>query len=385
MSFGQALGVLDVRGMAALMGATDTMLKTALVRVCGIHRVGSGWVTVVINGTVDAVEAAISVGQMEVAKRGALISADVIARADGDAMAAMPHGQSVRDIALGSSALGLLETRGIVPIIAGADAMVKAASVSLGGWATVGSALLHVVVRGDVASVQAALDAGKMAAEKVGQVVATLNLPNPDAGLASLLPPPVKETALSAGGLGVLETTGYVGAVGGFDQMIKASHVSVCRILSGSGGRLGTLFTGDLDAVEAAAGAAADGAKTAGVFETCHIISRPAVETLSCFVGEAVNRSVSNNRLAMGLIETRSTVALVMAMDQMLKTANVKFEGSYKSGSFLTSSVIRGDVDAVRTALNVGAVEAAKHGELVSTHIIPNPLPEMNSQLAHHS
>ena len=86
---------------------------------------------------------------------------------------------------------------------------------------------------------------------------------------------------------------------------------------------------------------------------------------------------------AMGLIETRSTVAIVKAVDQMLKAADVVFDGNFKAGAFLTAGVIRGDVDAVRTALDVGAAEAAKYGELVSVHLIPNPLPDMETRLAH--
>jgi len=52
-------------------------------------------------------------------------------------------------------------------------------------------------------------------------------------------------------------------------------------------------------------------------------------------------------------------------------------------GYFLTASVIRGDVGAVRAALDVGAEEAARHGELVSVHLIPHPYPELEERLAH--
>jgi len=378
-----AIGVLETRGMASLMGATDAMLKTADVTICGTHRVGSGWLTVVVAGTVDSVEVAMAVGQQEAVLRGDLITAEVIARVDDRAMTAMPHGGAVRQVDVGRQALGLLETKGIVPLIAGADAMSKAAPVDLSGWTPIGGALAHVVVRGDVASVQAALDVGQAAAEKKGEVLAVLELPNPDAALGPLLPPPVTVEAVSAGGLGILETTGYAGAVGGFDQMIKASHVSIRRLVSGSGGRIGTLFVGDLDAVDAAADAASEGAKKAGVFEICHVVSRPSADVLSCFACPVVNSGRGGDHQAMGVIETRSTVALVKAVDQMLKAASVTFDGGYKAGAFLTASVIRGDVDAVRTALTVGAQEAVKYGELVSTHLIPNPMPELDTGLIH--
>jgi microcompartment protein CcmL/EutN len=85
----------------------------------------------------------------------------------------------------------------------------------------------------------------------------------------------------------------------------------------------------------------------------------------------------------MGLIETRSTVALVKALDEMLKAADIQFEGRYKVGYFLTAGVVRGDVDSVRIALEVGAREAERHGELASAHLIPHPYPEMEARLLH--
>jgi len=64
-------------------------------------------------------------------------------------------------------ALGMVETRGLVPLIEAADAMVKAASVELVGWDRVGSGLVTVFVRGDVAAVKASTDAGAAAAHVI--------------------------------------------------------------------------------------------------------------------------------------------------------------------------------------------------------------------------
>ncbi|MGB0606364.1 MAG: BMC domain-containing protein, partial [Candidatus Latescibacterota bacterium] len=82
-------------------------------------------------------------------------------------------------------------------------------------------------------------------------------------------------------------------------------------------------------------------------------------------------------------IETRSTVGLVRAVDQMLKAADVEYEGSYKVGYFLTASAIRGDVGAVRVAVEAGAQEAEKHGELVSAHVIPQLYGDVEQRLLH--
>ena len=76
-------------------------------------------------------------------------------------------------------ALGMVETKGLVATIEAADAMVKAANVRLVGWEKIDAGLVTAIVRGDVAAVRAAVDAGAAAGRKVGQVVATHVIPQP--------------------------------------------------------------------------------------------------------------------------------------------------------------------------------------------------------------
>ena len=85
-------------------------------------------------------------------------------------------------------ALGLLETKGLTGVIEGADAMLKAANVELVGKEKIGAAHVTVMVRGDVAAVTAALDAGQAAVEKVGTLVAAHVIARPHEAMAKLLP-----------------------------------------------------------------------------------------------------------------------------------------------------------------------------------------------------
>ena len=85
-------------------------------------------------------------------------------------------------------ALGMIETRGWVAMIEAADAMVKAANVSLGGMEKIGSGLVTVLVRGDVGAVKAATDAGAAAAQRVGEVVSVHVIPRPHSDTETLLP-----------------------------------------------------------------------------------------------------------------------------------------------------------------------------------------------------
>lgn len=85
-------------------------------------------------------------------------------------------------------ALGMIETRGLVALIEAADAMVKAAKVTLVGYEKIGSGLVTVLVRGDVAACKAATDAGAAAARKVGELVSVHVIPRPHASLEDRLP-----------------------------------------------------------------------------------------------------------------------------------------------------------------------------------------------------
>jgi ethanolamine utilization protein EutM len=89
---------------------------------------------------------------------------------------------------MAQSALGLIETKGLVGAIEAADAMVKSANVRLIGKEKVGGGYVTVMVRGDVGAVKAATDAGAAAAERVGELVSVHVIPRPHAELELLLP-----------------------------------------------------------------------------------------------------------------------------------------------------------------------------------------------------
>jgi ethanolamine utilization protein EutM len=89
------------------------------------------------------------------------------------------------------TALGLLETRGITALVAGTDAMLKSANVTLiGPMKNVGSAMVTAIVTGDVAAVKAATDAGAAAARLYGEVLAVQVIARPHDDLAAMLPKP---------------------------------------------------------------------------------------------------------------------------------------------------------------------------------------------------
>ncbi len=87
-----------------------------------------------------------------------------------------------------ADALGMIETRGFVGMVEASDAMVKAAKVELVGYEKIGGGYVTSVVRGDVAAVKAATEAGQRAAERVGELVAVHVIPRPHVNIDLVLP-----------------------------------------------------------------------------------------------------------------------------------------------------------------------------------------------------
>ena len=85
-------------------------------------------------------------------------------------------------------ALGMIETRGFTAMVEASDAMVKAAKVELVSYEKIGGGYVTAIVRGDVAAVRAAVDAGTRAAERVGELVSTHVIPRPHVNVDVTLP-----------------------------------------------------------------------------------------------------------------------------------------------------------------------------------------------------
>ncbi len=89
---------------------------------------------------------------------------------------------------MAQEALGMVETRGLVASVEAADAMLKAANVSLVGTEKIGSGLVTVMVRGDVGAVKASVEAGSESASRLGELVATHVIPRPHNDVEKILP-----------------------------------------------------------------------------------------------------------------------------------------------------------------------------------------------------
>ena len=100
-------------------------------------------------------------------------------------------------------------------------------------------------------------------------------------------------------------------------------------------------------------------------------------EVTAASTAETVTKSIKEEKKmaleALGMIETRGLVAAIEAADAMLKAANVTLVGTEKIGSGLVSVMVRGDVGAVKAAVEAGGQSAQRLGEIIATHVIPRP------------
>ncbi|MDP1623968.1 MAG: BMC domain-containing protein [Bacteroidales bacterium] len=89
----------------------------------------------------------------------------------------------------------------------------------------------------------------------------------------------------------------------------------------------------------------------------------------------------NNEMRALGMIETRGFAAMVEASDAMVKAAKVELVGFEKTGGGYVTAIVRGDVAAVRAAVDAGIRAAEKVGEIVSSHVIPRPHENVDTAL----
>jgi ethanolamine utilization microcompartment shell protein EutS len=102
--------------------------------------------------------------------------------------------------------------------------------------------------------------------------------------------------------------------------------------------------------------------------------NKSAAKTQAAPVEKVVVKEEKRMELqALGMVETRGLIASIEAADAMCKAANVVLVGTEKIGSGLVSVMVRGDVGAVKAAVEAGSATAAKLGEVIAVHVIPRP------------
>jgi carbon dioxide concentrating mechanism protein CcmO len=202
----QALGILEVTGFTPAMVALDAMEKAADVQVLQAELNDFYGVCLKIVGTTANVTAAVAAGKTLAEQMGGKPISNVIHRPDDRALASIQSkpeispliqqnvvlipqaNQNKESTVAESSALGFIETQGFTAVFEAIDSACKAANVEVVGKEKLGGGYITIVVRGDVAAVKAAIDAGKSRVDGLGKLIAAHVIARPSSAVLSLLP-----------------------------------------------------------------------------------------------------------------------------------------------------------------------------------------------------
>lgn len=190
-----ALGLVSTRSFPAIIVTADMMLKSSGVTLVGYEKTGSGYCTAVVRGGISDIRIAVEVGAETAEKFGQFVSKSIIARPLPNLDAVLPIGQRLSRAMtepgynrLRNQAVGLIETRGFPAMVGACDAMMKAADVHLAAYEVIGDGLCTAIVRGRVADVAVALEAGMSEAERIGELHAVGLIPRPLDDMEKTLP-----------------------------------------------------------------------------------------------------------------------------------------------------------------------------------------------------
>jgi microcompartment protein CcmL/EutN len=209
----QALGILETKGFTPAIVALDVMDKTATIRVVQLELNDFLGVVIKITGELDAVQSALAAGHAAAERMHGSPVSNTINRPDDDAWKAiespveynpliqqnivrLPHTAVatkqankepiVSDAA--SFALGFIETQGFTAVFEAIDNACKAANVEVIGKEKLGGGYVTVIIKGDVAAVKAAIDAGQSKVGALGKLIAAHVIARPSESVLALLP-----------------------------------------------------------------------------------------------------------------------------------------------------------------------------------------------------
>lgn len=190
-----ALGMVSTSSFPAIVGTADMMLKSSGVHLVGYEKIGSGQCTAIVRGGIADVRLAVEAGVQTAEQFGQLVSSLVIPRPYPNLEIVLPittrftklmeEGNSSR---LSNLAIGLVETRGFPAMVGACDAMLKSAEVHLAAYEKIGAGLCTAIIRGTVANVAVAVEAGMFEAERIGELNAVMVIPRPLDDMEQTLP-----------------------------------------------------------------------------------------------------------------------------------------------------------------------------------------------------
>jgi len=191
-----ALGLVSTCSFPAIVGTADMMVKSSDVVLVGYEKIGGGHCTAIIRGRYPDVKLAVEEGERTARQFDQFVSKLVIPRPRPNLEVIFPLGSRLADMVserrsssrLSNRAIGLLETRGFPAMVGAADTMLKSADVQLASYETIGDGLCTAIIRGTVANVAVAIEAGMHEAERIGELHAVMVIPRLLDDLETIIP-----------------------------------------------------------------------------------------------------------------------------------------------------------------------------------------------------
>lgn len=201
-----SLGLLETPFLSVTVMACDAALKSSPVTLLGLEPIGTEVILSRFSGDAGAVRSALDAAAARVKALGSNILSSSILDAPSCMLSSVLSGTDIINPLYGGreyllptdhpkylatmkpQAIGILETQGLTAILHATDAMLKAANVELVGKEKIGAAYVTIIIKGDVAAVKAALDAGSEAVGSLGKLIASQVIARPHEDLLRLLP-----------------------------------------------------------------------------------------------------------------------------------------------------------------------------------------------------
>lgn len=204
------LGFIETNHLSVILILADAVVKAARVQLLGIEPYGTELITIRLGSeSPDSMQAALDEAEAEAEQFGSSVVTRCLPRADHGVVALNSYPNMINGIYGGreellpsdfnpnlndimsekTQAIGILETQGFTAMMEATDVMLKAAKVELIGKEKIRAAYITVIIRGDVAAVQAAIDAGESAVNGLGKMIAAHEIRRPHSELCGIMPP----------------------------------------------------------------------------------------------------------------------------------------------------------------------------------------------------
>lgn len=296
--------------------------------------------------------------------------------------------QKKKEKKINHEALAFIETRGKTGTIGALDVMPKTSRVNFLRRVNIGSGMVTVVYNGEVAAAESARTAAGELAGSLGELVTSNVIPRPHERIYGLISQSSgEETDIgSAEGkkmaLGMVETDGFVGMVEAADRGIKAAAVAIPGWVTVGSGLTTVFFRGEVAAVHSAVESAGVAADRISKVVAIHVIPQPHIGTeeaapIGQFAADTTFAKVGKDA-ALGILETKGITGLIEGIDAGLKASNIIIQGWEKIGRGITSTLFRGTVADVRSAMDAAVKAAENVGEVMGSYVIARPHDELD-------